>query len=217
MSYVSVKNQIQEYCQQRKHALPIYVVESLRGGHEPNFKCTLTVFDREFIAEGRSKKIATFTAAEQAIAYMNKEEYYKEPSIPSPNQQIFVLIDVENIPRLAHDIIEMDNIILILVGRREHVVMKTLWDTPKFRNKDNVIFTYAEFNRKDAADIVMCIELGGILEALPPTDITYFVIVSNDHFAQSVKDYINIQTVHNAYVVTDLESFADIIGIINVE
>tara|TARA_R110002033_G_scaffold73184_2_gene124523 strand:- start:234 stop:884 length:651 start_codon:yes stop_codon:yes gene_type:complete len=214
MSYISIKNQIQEYCQQHKYQLPIYAIETLQDGHEPNFKCTLTVFDREFISEGRSKKTATFAAAEQAVAFMQKEEYYKETSIVTPKYKTMVLIDVENVPRLAYDIANVKNIMLLLVGRRDHPVMKTMQKDAIFQ-KDKFVFSYAEFNRKDAADIVMCIELGRILEEIVPLKPQRFIIVSNDHFAESVKDYINIQTKHTAYIAIDVESFVETIETIN--
>lgn len=214
MSEVNCKNQIQEYCHKHKQQLPVYSIETITT-IPPLFKCTLTVFDREFITEGCSKKIASFAAATQAIQYMEKEGYYEINKITTPDYSTIILIDVENIPRIEHHIIDVKNVLLILVGRRDHPAMKILGEDKQLTDNEDVLFSEVLFNRKDAADIVMCIEIGRILEALPIFKKYHFILVSNDHFVHSVKDYINMQTDHNAYVANDIESIINAIDMIN--
>jgi hypothetical protein len=93
---MSAKNELQEYCQQRKISMPTYRSTSFGEAHKPNWLSEVNILDLNM-------QILTITpmnskiAAEQLSAQLALNELKKE-IIPSCVIDSIVLIDLENKP-----------------------------------------------------------------------------------------------------------------------
>ena len=65
---MSSKNVLQEFCQKHRLPLPVYDAQRIGGtDHVPQFKCTVTINGRSYVATGLTKVDAEKNAAQRAI------------------------------------------------------------------------------------------------------------------------------------------------------
>lgn len=70
---------LNEYCQQRQLPTPEYNTLKTDGpSHMPMFTMRVIVDEREFVAEGASKKAAKTKCAAKAVQELDVDEYFKE-------------------------------------------------------------------------------------------------------------------------------------------
>lgn len=70
---------LNEYCQQRQLPTPEYNTLKTDGpSHMPMFTMRVIVDEREFVAEGASKKAAKSKCAAKAVQELDVDEYFKE-------------------------------------------------------------------------------------------------------------------------------------------
>lgn len=70
---------LNEYCQQRQIPTPEYNTLKTNGpSHMPIFTMRVVVDEREFVAEGTSKKAVKSKCAAKAIQELNVDEYFSE-------------------------------------------------------------------------------------------------------------------------------------------
>ena len=73
----SAKTELQEYLQARQASKPIYQLISMSGKpHLPEFRvvCLVEKLNRDFVADGPSKKLAEQAAASMALAALHAED-----------------------------------------------------------------------------------------------------------------------------------------------
>lgn len=70
---------LNEYCQHRQLPTPEYNTLKTDGpSHMPTFTMRVIVDEREFMAEGASKKVAKSKCAAKAVQELDVDEYFKE-------------------------------------------------------------------------------------------------------------------------------------------
>lgn len=70
---------LNEYCQQRQLPTPEYNTLKTDGpSHMPMFTMRVVVDEREFVAEGSSKKVAKSKCAAKAVQELDVDEYFNE-------------------------------------------------------------------------------------------------------------------------------------------
>lgn len=70
---------LNEYCQQRQLPTPEYNTLKTDGpSHMPMFTMRVIVDEREFVAEGASKKVAKSKCAAKAVQELDVNEHFKE-------------------------------------------------------------------------------------------------------------------------------------------
>jgi hypothetical protein len=70
---------LNEYCQQKQLPTPEYKTLKTDGpSHMPTFMIKVIVDEREFMAEGASKKIAKSKCAAKAVQELDVEEHFKQ-------------------------------------------------------------------------------------------------------------------------------------------
>lgn len=69
---------LNEYCQQRQVPAPEYTTLNTNGpSHDPKFTMKVTVDEREFVAEGSSKRSAKSKCAAKAVQELDVEEHFR--------------------------------------------------------------------------------------------------------------------------------------------
>jgi hypothetical protein len=75
----SAISKLNEYCQQRQLPIPEYNTLKTDGPlHMPMFTMRVVVDEREFVAEGASKKAAKSKCAAKAVQELGVDEYFNE-------------------------------------------------------------------------------------------------------------------------------------------
>lgn len=184
---MSSKNIIQEYCQKRGWAIPIYNTETLDQSRFPSFQSTIIIPELEIEVTSDifpNKKEAQTNAATKAYQLINSNQS-KNNINKKLNSNIKFFVDVENKPNFVEEFIK-------IYGEKftHHLICFISFDHPlKYRLnkvKDLQVITTPSQN-KDGADVAIVYELGRRFKK----NIQYY-IVSSDHFAISLADYCGI-------------------------
>ncbi len=100
---------LNEYCQQRQLPTPEYNTLKTDGpSHMPMFTMKVIVDEREFVAEGASKKAAKSKCAAKAVQELGVDEYFKE----RVKEYRYRICEVSTLEALWND--EVEEIILTI-------------------------------------------------------------------------------------------------------
>lgn len=178
----NVKGLLQEHCQKRKVANPIYERARVGGeDHEPLWISTVTVDQLSFTGDvQKSKILADQAAADIALASLQESERTRATS-KILDESTVVLVDVENLPKFIDELkseVSKCNVIAF-VGEHHPLAEKTF--------PSNVLVIKTDSTRKDATDTCMQVYVGCLLAKN-----TYenYIIVTRDHFGSSLVDTI---------------------------
>ena len=184
---MSYKNQLQEFAQSNKHALPEYETISTAEG----FTSKVTVGSKLYFNHkhdvAKTKKDAEQKAAKLALKILgfNPEEckagnLTKSESCIPKNHDIkkLVYVDADNIDISANIIRESPNVAFVLFLSRnasKNVEQQSMLS--------NCFMKTAPVIGKDACDVLMCYEARASRDIAPDMP---FAIVTKDHFGQSL-------------------------------
>jgi hypothetical protein len=185
------KNELQEMCQKRKLPLPKYTTTRTRGrSHCPYFISIVTVNGKNFEGlECSRKKDAEQFAAEEALLHvhdifdMNLKKEYKGKVV----EDILIIFDIENVLDVFKEYISDSNLYNKYKSRgyiaQNHHMCGKFIDQTKDMNEIELITFETAIN--DAADILICFDLGRIIKP----GIRY-VLVTRDKFGNILKNIL---------------------------
>ena len=185
------KNTLQEFCQKNKLLMPTYNCSTLKDCNQPKFVSTVTITynNQTYTAEGslcNKKKQSEISAASRMLEIIDNirtsEIEHYDSSILSVNNNIYILIDLEN------------------------VHMGNFFEPRRFKGKFHFIGFASEnhpsinvaphelqiitikSDRRDAADTLI---IGYTATLIEKEDDLVIVIVTKDHFGPGLVDYIH--------------------------
>ena len=214
---MSTKNELQEFFQKARLALPSYSTERIGGAaHMPIFVSTVTLQDGSRFTSGEfsTKKQAELDAALHALEFVKKLRSVKpEPSgslCVDEDNRVAIFVDAENTPNFTTEFVEnftSQNIDIFVFYSTSHPAGRKV----KSLDDGRIQIFEVPSSRNDATDIGIAMMVGKIVD----DDYSYrnFIIVSNDHFADAIVDILQNYRIFSkinvypffAYVCRDLE------------
>jgi len=209
---MSYKNILQEIYQKNpdiksKYKLTYNTFISSGQSHTPVFQCELEAFGKIFTTELNGKKVdSEQESAKKAIDYYNshfqkrnvakirqkngtRQKSKNTEILCSQSTKIIVFVDCENVTSelslfkdLLPAVFEDTEINLCFSNTTKHAIK------PKVKNLNGINIKCSPSTRKDAADLLICIEIGRIFER---KEICEILIITKDHFGDTIKDIIS--------------------------
>jgi hypothetical protein len=195
---MSSKNQLQEYFQKRNLSVPIYRTFRVGGPpHDPTWTCNVTLPTGEIYGsrEFKNKKEAEMDAAqivlksgllEGRLSIIPTPSFSTEFLLREPvNIITALLIDVENQPKALNTYFSEKRLYCIDTHgfiSHGHPLQKKIESSPFFSLCHLHVIPST---RPNGADIGMAVECG---KMLVEKKYSIYVIVSNDNFAEALRD-----------------------------
>ena len=194
---MSTKNQVQEYLQKKGIPLPEYTTFKCGGSpHEPLWTSQVKITaDKIFVGDPQSsKKAAEFSAAEEAMSYIEEnglEKIYEEPKhqFYFTDKKINILVDVENKPTFMKEFsnsVVTSNVEVTGFVSDGSALQRQIRQSDILKDKRMKIVNVPS-TRSDGADIGMAVYAGGYMST---ENTLVFIIISGDHFAEALSDCI---------------------------
>lgn len=205
---MSSKNELQEYCQKNRYPLPVYNTSILNE----KFVCSVFVsFIRDpFVSEGyTSKREAEKDAASKVMEYINST--FSSVTTPRVVKKRggAIFIDAENKQNETIDLIknyDTDGVEIYVFYTKDHPV-GIKFERAKIFDYPNVHSITTSSHHRDSADNLLIMHIGQLR-----TRYSLYIILTNDHFADSVVDIINENyDAPRAYVARTTERILEIL------
>lgn len=184
---MSSKNILQELFQKRRAPLPTYSSWCSGPPHNPAWSATVTANDRTFQSDECSSKIAAeCNAADKALAAIKTERTAKLASSGITHDiRVLIMIDIENLPALAGQLVEEVDLaaihtvsVLGFVGHN-HPFHNKLW-----RGIRSIV---VRSSQADAVDSAMQVYAG---VAMAKNLYDLYVVATMDRFSLALRDAI---------------------------
>lgn len=220
---MSYKNLLQEYYQKQGKPLPLYNTTFESGeAHIPTWMCILKLEDgKKFQAKGPNKKTAEMDAANLAYTFvkntmmtgLSKDNSSTESDDDNPPDAIriryervsppiiYIYLDSENqqegVKEFSSSKIKIDTELYAYATKHSAVHQKLTREN--LISKKNIRTTKS--TRKDAADIKLTVD---VVRERNIDD--HIMLISNDHFVDSLKDVLDEDGYKNVKVYKNVKS-----------
>lgn len=173
------KNQLQEFCQKHKIALPVYKTKTVQGN---KFQSEVSINYNHLIGVGKislNKKSSEKSSAKNLLDNIKGNQVIKRYI---SDKDIYVLIDMENI--------HMGNYFELKHFSNHYNFLGFATKNHSSINiaSSNIIINTIESSRRDACDIMM---IGYTSRLVMTVSNTVIYVVTKDHFGEGLVDYIN--------------------------
>lgn len=189
----SSKNKLQEYCQKNRLKLPQYKTIPLGD----SFVSSVSIDINGIVLTNEGKVKSKKKAAEISAAEILLETLYiylgRNKKIFRAKQTTRIMIDVENVP--LNDFLDkhqFQNYIIDVFTSNPACIKKL----EKYEDKINI--HKVKSSRRDAADILLVLQLGYIIgiNGMYDNEKTAVIVVTNDHFGDSLIDCLKLYKSH---------------------
>jgi hypothetical protein len=195
---MSSKNNLQEHCQKNKLDIPKYNTVRIGGDdHNPIWQSDLTVFNKTFTAQGKTKKEAEQQVADAATKnivnlkvtvdtsptqYSRSQKYNSINDIKFAHYDNIVLVDAEN-QDLDEKITDNKKTLFIMFAAKN---TSKNWVFKFQELYNNTCIFLSECVGKDAADHLLTFYLGKLSVIAP--DKKYYVL-TKDHYGEYLQNF----------------------------